>query len=177
MQLATWDDRRSRTGLELPPYTIITPSVKKYINIHSCYFYINFSTQAHLLPTTPSTAATVSDHQPPTPTPNKALSTINNMFTPLKSSSTMSASSSNSSNQPPSGSTITQNSKKKIQDRKRKKELLKTQTSKIFKCKYTTDEEDMIVYEVENEIESNPKDKFAMMECYRNNPETLICAR
>ncbi|GFY01589.1 hypothetical protein TNCV_2607731 [Trichonephila clavipes] len=47
---------------------------------------------------------------------------------------------------------------------------------KSSNIQYTTDEEDMIIYDVENDIESNPVDKFAMKECYRNNPETYLHA-
>ncbi|GFW07150.1 RNase H domain-containing protein [Trichonephila clavipes] len=47
---------------------------------------------------------------------------------------------------------------------------------KSSNIEYTADEEDMIVYDVENDIESNPVDKFAMKECYRNNPETYLRA-
>ncbi|GFY23677.1 hypothetical protein TNCV_2789101 [Trichonephila clavipes] len=35
----------------------------------------------------------------------------------------------------------------------------------------TTDEDDMIMYDVQaEELEPNPEDKFAMMECFVNNP-------
>ncbi|GFV72199.1 hypothetical protein TNCV_995711 [Trichonephila clavipes] len=47
---------------------------------------------------------------------------------------------------------------------------------KSSSVEYTTDEEDMIVYDVENEIESKDVDKFAMKECYKNNPETYLSA-
>ncbi|GFT11239.1 hypothetical protein TNCV_1143761 [Trichonephila clavipes] len=56
------------------------------------------STQAHLLPSTSLTAATVSVPQPPIPTPNNALYTTDNIFTPITASPTISPSSSNSSN-------------------------------------------------------------------------------
>ncbi|GFV06916.1 hypothetical protein TNCV_2916761 [Trichonephila clavipes] len=34
----------------------------------------------------------------------------------------------------------------------------------------------MIVYDVENEIESNEVDKFALKECYKNNTDTYLRA-
>ncbi|GFX74137.1 hypothetical protein TNCV_491011 [Trichonephila clavipes] len=107
-------------------------------------------------------AATVSEPQPPIPKSNDALSTTNNIFIHTESSSSViSASSSNCSIQPPSASTTTQSSKKKARDRKRKKELFKTiidikmaqhRPRKSASVEYTTDEEDMIVYDVEDEL-------------------------
>ncbi|GFX80362.1 hypothetical protein TNCV_3931151 [Trichonephila clavipes] len=173
------------TKVKCPPLNLLQPLPKPDTSISTPVISTSSSTQAHLFPTTSSTAATVSDPQPPTPTPNNALSTTNNMFTPLKPSSTMSASLSNSSNQNPSDSTITQNLKKKIRDKKREKELLKTvidikmaqhKPRKSSNVEYRTDEEDMIVYDMENEIESNPGDKFVMKECYKNSPDTYLRA-
>ncbi|GFV51173.1 uncharacterized protein TNCV_2013131 [Trichonephila clavipes] len=41
----------------------------------------------------------------------------------------------------------------------------------------TTDEEDMIMYDVQaEELEPNPVDKFAMMECFANNPSKYMRA-
>ncbi|GFX99410.1 uncharacterized protein TNCV_3023411 [Trichonephila clavipes] len=172
------------TKVKCPPLNLLQPLPKPDISISTPVISTSSSTQAHLLPATSSTATAISDPQPP---PNNTLSTTNNMFTSLKPSSTMSASLSNSSNQNPSDSTIIQNSKKKTKtrDRKRKKELLKTvicikmaqhRPRKSSNVEYTTDEENMIVYDEENEIESNDADKFAMKECYKNNPETYLRA-
>ncbi|GFV30100.1 putative RNA-directed DNA polymerase from transposon BS [Trichonephila clavipes] len=41
----------------------------------------------------------------------------------------------------------------------------------------TTDEEDMIMYDVQaEELEPNPEDKFAVMECFVNNPSEYMRA-
>ncbi|GFY07152.1 glycerol-3-phosphate dehydrogenase [Trichonephila clavipes] len=91
------------------------------------------------------------------------------MFTPIESSSSIiPTSSSNSVIQPPCASNI-QDAKKisKVRARKRKKELLKKMNDAVIEIKmaqhrprkpasveYTTDEEDMIVYDMGEEIES-----------------------
>ncbi|GFW81571.1 uncharacterized protein TNCV_2882481 [Trichonephila clavipes] len=39
----------------------------------------------------------------------------------------------------------------------------------------TTNEEDMIMYDVKaEELEPNPEDKFAVMECFVNNPSEYM---
>ncbi|GFT51111.1 uncharacterized protein TNCV_4817131 [Trichonephila clavipes] len=125
------------------------------------------STQVQLEPSTSSTVAPVSEPQPPIPVSCDVLSTTENVFTPIEASLAISTSSSNSSIQPPSTSTIKQSLKKikNPRDRKRKEELLKTiidikmaqhKPRKPAPVEYTTDEEDMIVYDAEEEIESNP---------------------
>ncbi|GFV51387.1 hypothetical protein TNCV_3465141 [Trichonephila clavipes] len=94
------------------------------------------------------------------------------MVTPIESSSSIiPTSSSQSVIQPPSDSNTVQDAKKlaKARSRKRKKELLKKMKEAIIDIKmnlyrpkkpasdeYTTDEEEMIVYDVEDEIETNP---------------------
>ncbi|GFT42858.1 uncharacterized protein TNCV_2190011 [Trichonephila clavipes] len=41
----------------------------------------------------------------------------------------------------------------------------------------TTDEDDMIMYDVQvEELEPNPEDKFAVMECFVNNPSEYMRA-
>ncbi|GFT88690.1 hypothetical protein TNCV_905551 [Trichonephila clavipes] len=86
------------------------------------------STQAHLLPSTSSLAASVSEPQSPIHVFSDVLFTSSNMFTPIKTSSTISASSSNSGIFNPI-LPVQQHrirERKKTRDRKRKKELLKT---------------------------------------------------
>ncbi|GFV51411.1 putative RNA-directed DNA polymerase from transposon X-element [Trichonephila clavipes] len=94
------------------------------------------------------------------------------MVTPIESSSSIiPTSSSQSVIQPPSDSNTVQDAKKlaKARSRKIKKELLKKMKEAIIDIKmnphrpkkpasdaYTTDEEEMIVYDVEDEIETNP---------------------
>ncbi|GFU68166.1 hypothetical protein TNCV_450241 [Trichonephila clavipes] len=110
-----------------------------------------------------------SESQPPIPTCNDAPS--NNMVTPIESSSSIiPTSSSQSVIQPPSHSNTVQDAKKLAKARSRKrKELLKKMKEAIIDIKmnphrpkkpasdeYTTDEEEMIVYDVEDKIESNP---------------------
>ncbi|GFW20515.1 putative RNA-directed DNA polymerase from transposon BS [Trichonephila clavipes] len=127
------------------------------------------STQAELLPSTCAKAATVSKPEPPIPISNDLLS--NNIFTPIESSSNVSTSLSNDIQPPSTSNTIRdskQNSKTRI--RKQKKELLKKLNEEKIEIKmapyrrrkpasteYTTDEEDMITYDVEEEeLEPNP---------------------
>ncbi|GFX07130.1 putative RNA-directed DNA polymerase from transposon BS [Trichonephila clavipes] len=128
------------------------------------------STQAQLLPSTSSISTCNSESQPPIPTCTDAPS--NNMVTPIESSSSIiPTSSSQSVLQPPSDSNTVQDAKKlaKARSRKRKKELLKKMKEAIIDIKMnphrpkkpasdesTTDEEEMIVYDVEDEIDSNP---------------------
>ncbi|GFU65309.1 hypothetical protein TNCV_315181 [Trichonephila clavipes] len=110
------------------------------------------STQVHLLPSA-STVATVSEPQPPNPTSNDAPS-ITNTTSPA-----------NSSIQPPSASTTAstkQNSKSRSRNRKKGlfKKLDETKIEikmaphkprKPAPVEYTTDEEDMIVYDEEED--------------------------
>ncbi|GFW07141.1 RNase H domain-containing protein [Trichonephila clavipes] len=128
------------------------------------------STQAQLLPSTSSISSSNSESQPPIPTCKDAPS--NNMVTPIESSSSITPTSlSQSVIPPPSDSNTVQDAKKlaKARSRKRKKELLKKMKEAIIDIKmnphrpkkpvsdeYTSDEEEMIVYDVEDEIESNP---------------------
>ncbi|GFW95645.1 RNase H domain-containing protein [Trichonephila clavipes] len=141
------------------------------------------STQAQLLPSTSSISTGNSESQPPIPTCNAAPS--NNMVTPIESSSSIiPTSSSQSVIQPPSASNTVQDARKlaKARSRKRKKELLKKMKEAIIDIKmnphrpkklpkkpasdeYTTDEEEMIVYDVEDEIEANP-DYVKENECF-----------
>ncbi|GFX46001.1 uncharacterized protein TNCV_3132661 [Trichonephila clavipes] len=140
-----------------PNASISTPNVSR-----------SSSTQAQLLLSTSSIPTAYSESQPPIPTSNDAPST-NDMFTPIGTSSPIiPTSSSNSVIQPPSASNI-QDTKKisKVRARKRKKEILKKMKDTVFEIKmaqhrprkpasveYTTDEEDTIVYDLGEEIES-----------------------
>ncbi|GFU33771.1 uncharacterized protein TNCV_7641 [Trichonephila clavipes] len=158
------------TQIKCPPLQLLQPllSVPQPDKSNSVST-LSSATQADLLPSTSSTAATVSEPPHLVPVSDTLLSTTSNMFTPIEpSSSILSASLSNSSIQPPSASS-TQNLKKKSKprDRKRKKkEVLKSiidikmaqhTPRKPAPVEYSTDEEDMIVYDVEeNEFESNP---------------------
>ncbi|GFW61664.1 hypothetical protein TNCV_3705991 [Trichonephila clavipes] len=121
-----------------------------------------------LLLSTSSIPTAYSESLPPIPTSNDAPST-NDMFTSIgASSSIIQTSSSHSVIQPPSASNI-QDTKKisKVRARKRKKELLKKMKDAVIEIKmaqhrprkpafveYTTDEEDIIVYDMAEEIES-----------------------
>ncbi|GFX80367.1 glycerol-3-phosphate dehydrogenase [Trichonephila clavipes] len=145
------------------------------------------STQAELLLSISSKAAKVLEPEPPIPMSNDVLS---NMFTPIESSSIVSTSLSNDI-QPPSTSNNVRDSKlnSKTRIRKRKKELLKKLNEEKIEIKmapyrrkkpaptdYTTDEEDLITYDVEEELEPDPTDKFAIMEYHKNNPDKYIRA-
>ncbi|GFW98625.1 uncharacterized protein TNCV_2758041 [Trichonephila clavipes] len=41
---------------------------------------------------------------------------------------------------------------------------------------YSIDDEDMIMFDGEEELEPDPTDKFAITECHRNNPDKYIRA-
>ncbi|GFV06229.1 putative RNA-directed DNA polymerase from transposon BS [Trichonephila clavipes] len=157
------------TQIKCPPLQLLQPllSVPQPDKSNSVST-LSSATQADLLPPTSSIAATISEPPHLIPVSDTLLSTTSNMFTPIEtSSSIISASTSNSSIQPPSASS-TQNLKKKskFRDRKRKKEVLKSiidikmaqhRPRKPAPVEYSTNEEDTIVYDVEeNEIESNP---------------------
>ncbi|GFT03140.1 putative RNA-directed DNA polymerase from transposon BS [Trichonephila clavipes] len=145
-----------------PNASISTPNVSRSSS----------STQAQLLLSTSSIPTAYSESQPPIPTSNDAPST-DDMFTPIGTSSPIiPTSSSHSVIQPPSASNI-QDTKKisKVRARKRKKEILKKMKDTVFEIKmaqhrprkpasveYTTDEEDTIVYDMGEEIES-PKNR------------------
>ncbi|GFW52426.1 hypothetical protein TNCV_2796841 [Trichonephila clavipes] len=145
----------------MPAFAITVPQPDKSNSVST----LSSATQADLLPSTSSIAATISESPHLIPVSDTLLSTTSNMFTPIEpSSSIISASTSNSSIQPPAASS-TQNLKKKskFRDRKRKKEVLKSiidikmaqhRPRKPAPVEYSTDEEDMIVYDVE-EMKSN----------------------
>ncbi|GFT35596.1 uncharacterized protein TNCV_4870821 [Trichonephila clavipes] len=138
---------------------IMSPSIPEVIKSST-------STQAELVPSTSSvTVASPSQSSPP----NSVIDT-----TPTTSNS-LSISAASSSSQsvipPPSDSYKVPDAKKlaKARSRKRKKELLKKMKEAIVDIKMnphrpkkpasdesTSDEEEMIVYDVEDEIESNP---------------------
>ncbi|GFX09402.1 glycerol-3-phosphate dehydrogenase [Trichonephila clavipes] len=102
------------------------------------------STQAELLPSTSSKAAAVLQPGPPIPMSNDILSS--NMFTPIESSSNVSTSLSINI-QPPSTSNTVRDSKQNS----------KTHVKKPAPTDFTTDEEDMITYDVEeDELEQDP---------------------
>ncbi|GFX80409.1 putative RNA-directed DNA polymerase from transposon X-element [Trichonephila clavipes] len=157
------------TQIKCPPLQLLQPllSVPQPDKSNSVST-LSSATQADLLLSTSSIAATISEPPHLIPVSDTLLSTTSNMFTPIEpSSSIISASTSNSSIQPPSASS-TQNLKKKskFRDRKRKKEVLKSiidikmaqhRPSKPAPVEYSTDDKDMIVYDVdEDAIESNP---------------------
>ncbi|GFU64486.1 uncharacterized protein TNCV_2526011 [Trichonephila clavipes] len=141
-----------------PNASISTPNVSRSSS----------STQAQLLLPTSSIPTAYSESQPPIPTSTDAPST-NDMFTSIGTSSPIIPTSlSHSVIQPPSASHI-QDTKKisKVRARKRKKEILKKMKDTVFEIKmaqhrprkpasveYTTDEEDTIVYDMGEEIES-----------------------
>ncbi|GFT02825.1 uncharacterized protein TNCV_1846421 [Trichonephila clavipes] len=55
--------------------------------------------------------------------------------------------------------------------------MAKHKPRKSGTIEYTTDDEDMIMYDVQaEELEPNPDDKFAMKECFINNPNEYMRA-
>ncbi|GFW69727.1 uncharacterized protein TNCV_1883711 [Trichonephila clavipes] len=171
--------------IKCPPLKLLQPlsSIPKSdTSITTPVISTSSSTQVELLPSTSSTKAIVSEPQPPIPVSSDTLSTTNNMFTPVGSSSVMSASSSGSGIQHPSESSTIPDFKKNAQTRarKRKKELLKKMNEAKIEIKmaqhrprkpasveYTTNEEDMIVYDMGEEIES-PKNGSTLGETKRD---------
>ncbi|GFX71271.1 DDE-1 domain-containing protein [Trichonephila clavipes] len=119
------------TVLCLPPNTtLLIPPMDQEPNVSTSVPSIttsSSSSQALLLPSTCSIAATVSEPQPPIPVSDAMLSTTNNVFTPIESPSIVSASPFKSGVQTPSVSTSVQDSKQnsKTCARNRKKRLLK----------------------------------------------------
>ncbi|GFU65201.1 glycerol-3-phosphate dehydrogenase [Trichonephila clavipes] len=165
------------SSLPKPNILIFTPAISTSSS----------STQEELLPSISAKATIVLDPEPPIPMSNDVLS---NMFTPIEFSSIVSTSLSNDI-QPPSTSNTVRNSKINSKTRiiKRKKELLKKLNEEKIEIKmapyrrkkpapteYTTDEEDLITYDVEEELEPDPTDKFAIMEYHINNPDKYIRA-
>ncbi|GFV45257.1 glycerol-3-phosphate dehydrogenase [Trichonephila clavipes] len=170
-QSATTQTDENITKIKCPPLNLLQPLRNPNISPTTPVVTISSSTQAQLLPSISSLAATNSEPQPPIPTFNGAPST-NEMFTRIESSSSIiPTSSSRSVIQTPSDSNIEQDAKKisKVRARKRKKKLLKKMNDTMIDIKmaphrrrkpapeeYTTDEED-ITYDVEgNEIEPHP---------------------
>ncbi|GFY34477.1 uncharacterized protein TNCV_2821631 [Trichonephila clavipes] len=171
-QSATTQTDENITKIKCPPLNLLQPLRKPNISPNTPVVTISSSTQAQLLPSISSIAATNSEPQPPIPTSNDVSST-NEMFTRIESSSSIiPTSSSKSVIQTPSDSNIEQDAKKisKARARKRKKQLLKKMNDAMIEIKmaphrrrkpapeeYTTDEEDMITYDVEeDEIEPHP---------------------
>ncbi|GFV94164.1 RNA-directed DNA polymerase from mobile element jockey [Trichonephila clavipes] len=158
------------TKIVCPPLKLLQPlvSVPKP-TISSSVAAVNTSstsTQAELVPSTSLvTVASPSISQPPNSVIDTAPTTSNSLSISAASSSSQSVI------PPPSDSYKVQDAKKlaKARSRKRKKELLKKMKEAIVDIKMnphrpkkpasdesTSDEEEMIVYDVEDEIESNP---------------------
>ncbi|GFU63686.1 uncharacterized protein TNCV_947321 [Trichonephila clavipes] len=176
------------TKIKCPPLELLQPlSSKTRTNLSISTPDVSTSsssTQAQLLPSTSSISTSNSESQPPIPTCNDAPS--NNMVTPIESSSSIiPTSSSQSVIQPPFDSNTVQDAKKlaKARSRKRKKELLKKMKEAIIEIKmnphrpkkpasdeYTTDKEEIIVYDVEDEIKTN-SDYVKENECERTQLE------
>ncbi|GFU48714.1 RNA-directed DNA polymerase from mobile element jockey [Trichonephila clavipes] len=65
----------------------------------------------------------------------------------------------------------------KVQKAEIKIQMAPHRPRKSTPTELTTDEEDMIMYDVEaEELEPNPEDKFAVMECFVNNPSEYMRA-
>ncbi|GFX10039.1 hypothetical protein TNCV_4539101 [Trichonephila clavipes] len=125
LSAATQTDENITT--KCPPLNLLQPLRKPNVSPTTPVTTSSSSTQAHLLQSNFSIAVTMSDPQPPIPVSSAELSTSNNMFTPVgSSSSVMSASSSGSGIQPPpSKSSKIPDLKKCKNSCKEKKELLK----------------------------------------------------
>ncbi|GFV55296.1 uncharacterized protein TNCV_5010431 [Trichonephila clavipes] len=55
--------------------------------------------------------------------------------------------------------------------------MAKHKPRKSGPIEYTTDDENMIMYDVQaEELEPNPEDKYAMIECFVNNPSEYMRA-
>ncbi|GFV29829.1 uncharacterized protein TNCV_2082941 [Trichonephila clavipes] len=117
-------------------------------------------------------------------TPNKfaALSTEIQPFVPLPES-VPTISNSENSNAPEIPQCVknrnSRNRKKrpKVQKPEIEIKMAKHKPKKSGPIEYTTDDEDMIMYDVvAEELEPNPEDKFAMKECFINNPNEYVRA-
>ncbi|GFX05253.1 uncharacterized protein TNCV_4174961 [Trichonephila clavipes] len=65
----------------------------------------------------------------------------------------------------------------KVQKAEIKIKMVPHRPRKSTPTELTTDEEDMIMYDVQaEELEPNPEDKFAVMECFVNNPSEYMSA-
>ncbi|GFT60517.1 RNA-directed DNA polymerase from mobile element jockey [Trichonephila clavipes] len=65
----------------------------------------------------------------------------------------------------------------KVQKAEIKTQMAPHRPRKSTPTELTTDEEDMIMYDVQaEELEPNPEDKFAVMECFVNNPSEYMRA-
>ncbi|GFU55063.1 hypothetical protein TNCV_425701 [Trichonephila clavipes] len=76
---------------------------------------------------------------------------------------------------------VEQNSKNrrkrtKVQKPEIEIKMAKHKPRKSAPTEYTTDDEDLIMYDVKEELEPDPTDKFAITEYHRNNPDKYICS-
>ncbi|GFV31419.1 hypothetical protein TNCV_788481 [Trichonephila clavipes] len=63
----------------------------------------------------------------------------------------------------------------KVQKAEIKIQMAPHRPRKSTPTELTTDEEDIIMYDVQaEELEPNPEDKFAVMECFVNNPSEYM---
>ncbi|GFS89387.1 uncharacterized protein TNCV_1809281 [Trichonephila clavipes] len=113
--------------------------------------------------------------------------TTSNKFAALQPSVPLSESATTAPNSELSNtSKVPQNVKQNSKNRRKRSKAQKAEIEiKMAKHKprksgpteYTTDDEDMIMYDVEvQELEPNPEDKFAMKECFIKNPDKYIRA-
>ncbi|GFU84370.1 hypothetical protein TNCV_1252631 [Trichonephila clavipes] len=132
------------------------------------------SAQTHLLPSTSAEIPTIQK------TETRPLTT-SNKFTALQTSIPLSESATTTPNSELSNtSKVPQNVKQNPKNRRKHAKAQKAEIEiKMTKHKprksgpteLTTDEEDMIMYEAQaEELEPNPDDEFAVMECFVNNP-------
>ncbi|GFT07170.1 uncharacterized protein TNCV_1416551 [Trichonephila clavipes] len=114
----------------------------------------------------PTTSNKFAAHQPSVPLSESATTTPNNEL-------------SNASKVPQN---VKQNSRNRRKRTKAQKPEIEIKMAKHILRKsgpteYTSDDEDMIMYDVEaEELEPNPEDKFAMKECFINNPNEYMHA-
>ncbi|GFS65838.1 hypothetical protein TNCV_390681 [Trichonephila clavipes] len=54
--------------------------------------------------------------------------------------------------------------------------MAKRKPRKSALTEYTTDDEDMLMYDVEEELEPDPTDKFVLKECPTNFPKESLCS-
>ncbi|GFX87678.1 uncharacterized protein TNCV_2465711 [Trichonephila clavipes] len=162
------------------------------------------SAQAHLLPSTSAEIPTIQSKSLlpipiPTTAPNNNLNTYassleietrplttSNKFTALQPSIPLSESATTTPNSELSNTSkvpqiVKQNSKNRKRTKAQKAEIeikmAKHKPRKSGPIAYTTDDEDMIMYDVQaEELEPNPEDKYAMIECFVTNPSEYMRA-
>ncbi|GFW11178.1 hypothetical protein TNCV_5131891 [Trichonephila clavipes] len=134
-------------------------------------FTSSSTTQANLLPSASSIKPTT-QIESRLPKPISATAPENSLNTSTSSSSTETC---------PVPQNVKQNSKSRRKRAKAQKpeieiKMAKHKPRKSGLTEYTTDDENMFIYDMNEEVEPNPADGFAMTEYYRGDPDKYMRA-